>query len=146
MKFLKVTNYDMELPLSANFKLGEFIVSQTALSNRLIMQYVHQKEIVDNLRFLCEALLQPLRYDLGREIIVTSGYRCSALNSLVGGAPNSLHIKGLAADIVCPGAMAELIESAKNLRYHELILHDGYIHVSYKQMWNENRFKDLRTS
>lgn len=144
MNFIKVTNYDMDLQLSANFKLGEFIVSQTAMSNRLIMQYVYQKDIVDNLRFLCEALLQPLRYDLGREIIVTSGYRCSALNMLVGGAKNSLHMKGLAADIICPGAMQEMIDSLKNLRYHELILHDGYVHVSYKQIWNENKFQDLR--
>jgi hypothetical protein len=33
---------------------------------------------------------------------VTSGYRSKEVNRLVGGAPNSAHQFGLAADIICP--------------------------------------------
>ena len=32
-------------------------------------------------------------------MIITSGYRCRAVNNKVGGASNSYHLKGLAADI-----------------------------------------------
>lgn len=44
-----------------------------------------------------------VRHLLGdRPIHVNSGYRCPDLNAAVGGAPDSLHMKGLAADILCP--------------------------------------------
>lgn len=142
--YMKVCNYDMYMHLSQDFKLGEFIQSDTAMRNKLIMQYVHQPNIVDNLKFLCEALLQPLRDRTGHPIIVSSGYRCLALNMMVGGAKTSLHTKGYAADIYCPKAHSLMIEELKNMRYHELILHDSYVHVSIKPEWNQMKFQDLR--
>ena len=45
-------------------------------------------------------VLDKLRSEWGRPIIVTSGYRCKELNAAVGGARNSQHLKGQAADIV----------------------------------------------
>jgi len=33
---------------------------------------------------------------------INSGYRCAALNAAVGGAAGSMHMRGLAADILCP--------------------------------------------
>lgn len=59
-------------------------------------------EIVSNLRVLAQGL-ERVRVALqGRPIHVNSGYRCVALNKKIGGAKNSRHMSGLAADIICP--------------------------------------------
>jgi zinc D-Ala-D-Ala carboxypeptidase len=87
--------------LSENFDLAELQVSQTAARRGL--SNVAPMEIVPNLRRLVDLILQPLRDALGRPIVVTSGYRSPAVNAAVGGAANSAHMRGLAADIIVPG-------------------------------------------
>lgn len=52
-----------------------------------------------NLKNLIEKLLDPVREKLGKPIRVTSGYRPPRLNKAVGGASNSNHLYGFAADI-----------------------------------------------
>ncbi|WP_461367369.1 YcbK family protein [Candidatus Darwinibacter acetoxidans] len=46
--------------------------------------------------------LQALRYKVGGPLVINSGYRCQAHNKAVGGADNSFHMQGLAADVACP--------------------------------------------
>ena len=46
--------------------------------------------------------LDLIREAYGEPIRVSSGYRCDALNRAVGGASNSQHKLGLAADLVVP--------------------------------------------
>jgi hypothetical protein len=58
---------------------------------------------VAELRRLCLLVLEPLRVALNRPIFVSSGFRCLAVNRLAGGAKNSDHLFGRAADIVVPG-------------------------------------------
>lgn len=53
----------------------------------------------DALLYLCQEVLDPLRDAWGEPIIVTSGFRSPRLNALVGGASNSQHMLGQAADI-----------------------------------------------
>ena len=65
-------------------------------------------EVISNLQNLCQQVLQPLRDHLGVPVVITSGYRCRALNRLVGGVPNSQHIKGEAADIVVRSTNGQL--------------------------------------
>ena len=43
--------------------------------------------------------LQRVRDDWGKPLVVNAGYRCPAHNAAVGGAPNSAHLSGEAADI-----------------------------------------------
>ncbi len=43
--------------------------------------------------------LNQLRLRFGHALIVNSGYRSPEHNKVVGGVPNSQHVKGLAADI-----------------------------------------------
>lgn len=57
-----------------------------------------QKEIV-NLCYGVHNLLEPARAVVACPIIVTSGFRCAALNKAVGGVSNSQHLTGNAADI-----------------------------------------------
>lgn len=51
-----------------------------------------------NLQDLCTLVLEPIRADVG-PLEVASGFRGPAHNRAVGGAPNSQHLYGKAADI-----------------------------------------------
>lgn len=55
-------------------------------------------EIVSHLNEL-GVLLDKIRSNWGSPIRVTSGYRCPELNKKVGGAKNSAHLYGYAADL-----------------------------------------------
>ena len=63
---------------------------------------------------LVEAL-QELRSTIDQPIIIVSGFRCRTHNRAVGGAVDSQHCLGTAADIVCPcippAKLAELAEA-----------------------------------
>lgn len=48
-------------------------------------------------------LLEEIREFVGFPLVITSGYRCPARNAEVGGAPNSAHLGGEAADIFVSG-------------------------------------------
>lgn len=144
MYILPVKPYDYGLQLSDYFTLGEFIQSRTACSQNIVAQFVYRPEIVDNIRFLHDKLLLPLRQAIGAPITINSGYRCRALNSTVGGATNSLHLWGLAADITAGNRQSMLIEAARLFKFHEMIIHKTYIHISLKEWNNEQRFRDQR--
>lgn len=144
MYLLPIKSYDYEMRLSEYFTLGEFIQSKTACVQNLPAQFIHRKDIVDNIRMLHDKLLLPLRQAIGAPITITSGYRCKALNSAVGGATNSLHLWGMAADITAGDRQQLLIETARLFKFHELIIHKTYVHISLKEWNNEQRYIDLR--
>ena len=87
------------MKLSENFTLEELICSATADHRKI--QNVPDSTHIYNLSRLCSAILQPVRNKFGDPIKVTSGFRCEALNKIVGGASTSQHLRGEAADIVC---------------------------------------------
>lgn len=85
------------MKLSNNFTLEEIVKSSTASKYKINntpneTQLTYIKELVIT-------VLQPIRDAFGESIIVSSGFRCSALNKKVGGASNSDHLYGCAADI-----------------------------------------------
>ena len=79
------------------FTIAEMAVSDTAdrmgINNRI------PKDLLPNVQNLIREVLDPLREWYGRPIYVNSGYRCEELNKAVGGARNSFHLSGCAADI-----------------------------------------------
>ena len=79
------------------FTLQEFIESTTAA--RLKINNTPSAEILRNLEYGVQMVLDPLRRIHQKPIIITSGYRCEKLNKAVGGVANSWHTKGNAADI-----------------------------------------------
>lgn len=79
------------------FTLKELCKSETA--RRKGIDNTPGPEEESNLHALVDNILDPLRGAWGKPIVVTSGYRCPALNKAVGGAASSQHMKGQAADI-----------------------------------------------
>jgi hypothetical protein len=127
--------------LSANFSLKELTKSDTA--TRLGIDNTPDEETIDNLKTLCDKVLQPVRDHFGKSVTVNSGYRSPELNSspAVGGSKTSDHCKGMAADIEIAGIPnADLAQwIMDNLDYTQLILEfytqgipdSGWVHVSY---------------
>ena len=125
--------------LSANFSLHELSTSETAL--RMGCDNTPDEEATENLRLLCEKVLQPVRDHYGKGVKVNSAYRSPESNAAVGGSKTSDHCKGMAADIEIPGvANADLAQwIMDNLEYTQLILEfytpgipdSGWVHVSY---------------
>ena len=95
------------MQLSEHFELAEFLVSETATRRGIANEPT--PEIIDNLRRLCQSVLEPLRVKLARPVVITSGYRSLALNSAVGGSPTSHHMQGRAADLIVPGMTPLLV-------------------------------------
>ena len=131
--------------LTKHFTLEEFSFSSTAksrgINNTVPLQFI------PSLRNLCEKVLEPLRERVKEPVIISSGYRCPALNKAVGGTNTSQHMKGEACDIY--------MEDKTKLRKWFAILLDGdfdqlifernrrtdrcWIHVSCKQDTSLNR-------
>lgn len=134
------------------FTLSELLKSDTALKHNLWNGA--PKEAEENLKALIEDVLDPLREAYGRPIRVTSGYRCPQLNRLVGGSPNSQHMRGEAADIQPlksekSEAKSELDKLARiligNGKFDQLIVYPTFIHVSYRRKgWNRRQVKVKR--
>lgn len=85
------------MTLSKNFTLNELTYSSTAIANKV--SNIPGKLELENLKKLCNNILQPIRDKCNDSIHVTSGYRSPMLNKLVGGSKTSQHVLGQAADI-----------------------------------------------
>ena len=103
------------MTLTKHFTLEEFTRSSTAKA-RGIDSTVPEK-LIPALRNLCERVLEPLREQVREPVIISSGYRCPALNKAVGGSDTSQHMKGEACDIY--------VEDVEKLRKWFAILMDG---------------------
>ena len=124
--------------ITANFTFDELIYSPTA--NRLGIDNTPDKETKEKLIRLAKEILQPIRNKWGSAIVVTSAYRCEALNKAVGGVKNSQHRLGEAADIKVGSkaqnkALFNLIQKMVNngeLKVGQLIDEYNYswVHVS----------------
>ncbi len=141
------------ISLSPHFCLDEFTKSSTAMKHGI--KNTPPQEAVDNLRELCQGCLEPLREALGLPVVITSGYRTKALNSMLAHASErSQHMLGQAADFYVaepkdlnlePGTLnpakptrRELLIKAfrliildESIDYDQLILYPSFIHVSY---------------
>ena len=124
--------------ITANFTFDELIYSPTA--NRLGIDNTPDKETKEKLIRLAKEILQPIRNKWGSAIVVTSAYRCEALNKAVGGSKTSQHRLGEAADIKVGSkaqnkALFNLIQKMVNngeLKVGQLIDEYNYswVHVS----------------
>jgi putative chitinase len=81
--------------------------------------------------------LEQVRAVLGVPVNVSSGYRCAPLNNAIGGASNSAHVKGYAADFTAaqfgtPRDIALKIYDS-GIKFDQLILEGRWVHISFDE-------------
>ena len=137
------------MKLTENFSLNELTKSQTA--ERKGIDNTPSTEHQENLKSLCEMILQPIRDHFGQVVSVSSGYRSPELCVAIGSSTKSQHAKGQASDFEIFGVsnkeLADYID--KNLDYDQLILeywkgedepNSGWVHCSYTNGNNRKQY------
>ena len=125
------------------FTLEELCATKTGITN------IPTWQAVENIKALVNNVLDPLRESWGKPIIITSGFRCKAVNEKVGGSKNSQHTFGYAVDIDIgtPEQNKELFEFIieKGYYFDQLIDENNYswIHLSYKYAGNRQQILRL---
>lgn len=127
--------------LTEHFTLEELTVSPTAkrlgLSNKPTPQHI------ENMRYCCEKILEPVRAHFGKPVQINSSYRAPAVNKAVGGSATSQHVNGQAIDFEVPGVDNKVVADwvADNLEFDQVILefytsgdkNSGWVHASIKK-------------
>lgn len=117
--------------LTTHFTLDEFTVSQEAA--RRGIDNTPAPSAVENLRRLAE-MLEDVRELFSSPIVISSGFRNTDVNALVGGVPTSAHVDGRAADFTVPGygpplAVAKAIAKS-DIQFDQLIHEYGrWVHL-----------------
>ena len=137
------------MKLTENFSLNELTKSQTA--ERKGIDNTPSAEHQENLKSLCEMILQPIRDHFGQVVSVSSGYRSPELCVAIGSSTKSQHAKGQASDFEIFGIsnkeLADYID--QNLDYDQLILeywkgedepNSGWVHCSYTNGNNRKQY------
>ena len=135
------------MKLSKNFSLAELTKSQTA--ERMGLDNNPNEDETENLRLLCERVLQPVRDHFDDVVTISSGYRNEIFSQKIGSSSKSHHCKGMAADFEIFGVDNNKVSDwiKENLMFDQLILeyyepgqpNSGWIHVSYNRDVNLNR-------
>ena len=139
------------MKISKHISEHEGIYSRTAL--RLNMDNTPEPYHLVNMQVIAENIFEPLREWVGGPIKINSFYRCSELNSAIGGSTRSQHCEGRAIDIDDTFGYktnAQMFEYIKdNLDFDQLIWEFGddnnpnWVHVSYVSV-DENRRRCLK--
>lgn len=111
-----------------NFQLSEFFVTNSGLKN-----VTNDPTILHNIDKMA-LLLQAVRNNFNKPVVITSCYRCPSVNVHAGGAVNSYHLKARGCDFYVKGVSNELVKSFIQNHYNvlELILYkDGHLHVGF---------------
>ena len=137
------------MKLTENFSLNELTKSQTA--ERKGIDNTPSTEHQENLKSLCEMILQPIRDHFGQVVSVSSGYRSPELCVAIGSSTKSQHAKGEASDFEIFGIsnkeLADYID--QNLDYDQLILeywkgedepNSGWVHCSFNTQGNRKQY------
>ena len=119
---------------SPNFSLDELIFSETA--TRKGIDNTPDDDALDNL-YKTAMEMENVRELLDNNpILISSGYRCLALNELLGSKPTSAHIRGLAVDFTCPkfGDPDDIVDTIfrSHIQYDQIILEfDKWVHIAF---------------
>lgn len=130
------------------FTLDEFLTSSTARQKSI--ENLPSWEIVEHLNELA-LFLDGLRQAWGSGIIISSGYRCDALNKAVNGVSDSLHKKGWACDMVPSNGKFEefkkfVVNWLKDKKFDELIIESkGKSKWLHLQLYSNNGFQRCKT-
>lgn len=130
--------------MNLNFSLKELIHSNIAKQNNIDnTPNIEQCDNLLNLIFYC---LQPIRDKIKKPIKVTSGFRCPKVNFFCGGAVNSGHLSGFAADVIPQGNNFKEIYDyvVNNLDYDECFIETNnkgvrWLHIAYRKGNNRKK-------
>jgi hypothetical protein len=119
---------------SPNFSMDELTHSDTAARHGI--DNTPNEDEKDNLYKLAMELENVRKLLNNKPIFCSSGYRCLALNELLGSKRTSAHIKGLATDFTCRqfGTPNEIVFALINsdIPYDQVILEfDRWVHLSF---------------
>lgn len=127
--------------LTEHFTLEELTVSPTA--KKLGLSNTPTPEHIENMRYCCEKILEPVRAHFGKPVQINSSYRAPAVNKAVGGSKTSQHVNGQAIDFEIPGIDNKTVADwvADNLEFDQVILefytkgdaNSGWVHASIKK-------------
>ena len=130
------------MTLSTHFTLAEFTQSDTAsrmgINNDLPLELVPAAtvtcELLERIRaHLCERAAKPV------PLLLSSGWRCAALNRAVGSSDTSDHLRAMAVDFRAPAFGTPLQVSqalalvADSLNIGQLIYEHTWIHISTRR-------------
>ena len=152
--------YEIENLQTKNFKPLDFFKSNVAKANNIdnlgqfLKQPNYQEMLLDGIHLAnrmqkLRAVLNDIYQNkIGKEItiVINSGYRCPALNKLVGGKINSQHMQLQACDFYSPELenikLIDIVEAIKeaNFEVDQMLVEKTWIHFSCKMLNNRNIF------
>jgi putative chitinase len=129
------------MQLTEHFTLAEMTVSPTA--KRLGLSNQPTAEHIENMRYCCEMILEPVRRHFGKPVKINSSYRSPRVNQAVGGSKTSQHVNGQAIDFEIMGIDNKVVADwiGDNLEFDQVILefytagdkNSGWVHASIKK-------------
>ena len=127
--------------MDLKFSISELITSSTAA--RYNINNMPDINSLDNMLELIYYVLQPLREIIKKPMKITSGFRNSEVNKLVGGAKNSQHLNGQAADFVIdgmtPAAVIEIVKKS-GIEFDQVINEcNKWTHISFNKGKNRKQ-------
>ena len=137
------------MKLTEHFSLAEMIVSPTA--KRLGLSNTPTPEHIENMRYCCEKILEPVRNHFGKPVQINSSYRAPLVNKAVGGSKTSQHVNGQAIDFEIPGIDNKTVADwiGDNLEFDQIILefytkgdkNSGWVHASIKKAGGNRKMR-----
>ena len=137
------------MKLTANFTLDELIKSQVAIRKNISNNPSPQQ--IENIKTLAINILQPIRTQFNKPLIISSCFRSAELCIEIGSSINSQHCadnKSAAADFEIWGMDNKKLATwiKENLEFDQLILefyiegdpNSGWVHCSYSTDLNRN--------
>ena len=141
------------MKLTENFSLSEMIVSPTA--KKLGLSNTPTPEHIENMRYCCEKILEPVRAHFGKSVQINSSYRAPLVNKAVGGSKTSQHVNGQAIDFEIPGIDNKVVADwiGDNLEFDQVILefytkgdkNSGWVHASIKKGGGNRKMRMIAT-
>ena len=131
---------------SPNFTVDELTFSETA--TRKDIDNTPSDEVLDNLLITAWSMEDVRKLLNNNPILISSGYRCLELNTLLGSKPTSAHIRGLACDFTCPkfGSPHDIVDTIfkSDILYEQIILeHNSWCHLAFPENGKSARKKAL---
>lgn len=127
--------------MDLKFSISELITSDTAARHNI--NNMPDIRALDSMLELIYYVLQPLREIIKKPMKITSGFRNSEVNRLVGGARNSQHLTGQAADFVIdgmtPAAVIEIVKKS-GIEFDQVINeYNKWTHISFNKGKNRKQ-------